>query len=74
MEYDEVSNQDLMEERTLCNKLHQAYRKEEEVWRLKSCSLWLHFRDKNTSFFHKQTKARLQKNIVKEISLKMERD
>lgn len=25
-------------------------------------SLWLKSRDKNTTFFHKQTKARLQKN------------
>jgi hypothetical protein len=41
---------------------------EEETWRLKSWSLWLNSRDKNTIFFQRQTKARLWRNNVKEIT------
>jgi hypothetical protein len=36
-------------------------------WRLKSCSLWLVVGDRNTTFFHKQARAWLWKNNVKEI-------
>ena len=32
---------------------YQSFRKEEEYWRLKSRSLWLKARDRNTSFFHR---------------------
>ena len=41
---------------------------EEETWRLKSRSLWLKSGDRNTRFFHRQTKARLWRNKVKEIT------
>ena len=42
--------------------------KEEETWRLKSRSLWLTSGDRNTKFFQKQTKARIQRKKVKEIT------
>lgn len=47
--------------------IHQAFRREEEYWRLKSCSLWLKAGDRNTSFFHRQYKARLSRNHITEI-------
>jgi hypothetical protein len=40
---------------------------EEKEWRLKSRALWLQVGDKNTSFFHKQAKARQHRNNVEEI-------
>ena len=36
--------------------------------RLKSRSLWLKSRDRNTSYFHKQYQARLNHNHISEIS------
>jgi hypothetical protein len=44
-------------------------RPKEEHWHLKSHNLWLKEGDRNTSFFHKQAKARLSRNNVKEIFL-----
>jgi hypothetical protein len=41
---------------------------EEETWRLKSRSLWLKSGDRNTKFFQRQTKARLWRSKVKEIT------
>jgi hypothetical protein len=41
---------------------------EEETWRLKSRSLWLSLGDRNTKLFQRQTKARLWRNKVKEIT------
>ena len=52
-------------------ELHQSHRKEEEYWRLKSQSIWLKGGDRNTSFFHKQTQARLSRNYVAEMKLDM---
>ena len=46
----------------------RGLRKEEEFQRLKSRSLWLKSGDKNTSFFHKQYRARLSHNHISEIS------
>jgi ribonuclease HI/exonuclease III len=46
---------------------HQSFRKEEEYWRLKSRSLWLKAGDRNTSFFHRQYRARLSRNHIAEI-------
>ena len=46
---------------------HQAFRREEEYWRLKSRSLWLKAGDRNTLFFHRQYKARLSRNHITEI-------
>jgi len=45
----------------------KALKDEEFIWRLKSRSLWLQAKDKNTSFFHKQAKAWQCRNKVKEI-------
>ena len=45
----------------------RAPHNEEKEWRLKSRALWLQVGDKNTSFFHKQAKARQHKNLVEEI-------
>jgi hypothetical protein len=59
----------LQEEEVALQKKYLAIvRLEEENWRLKSISLWLKSRDCNTSFFHKQAKARTVKNNVKEIT------
>jgi hypothetical protein len=41
--------------------------KEEKEWRLKYWPLWLQVGDKNTYFFHKQSKSRQQRNIVEKI-------
>lgn len=48
-------------------KLHQALRREEEYWRIKSRKLWLQAGDQNTSFLHKKTEARKNFNNIKEI-------
>ena len=39
----------LMKEIELCARLHKANMKEGKTWRLKSRSLWLNARDKNTT-------------------------
>ena len=46
----------------------QAFRREEEYWRLKSRSNWLKVGDQNTSFFHKQCRVRLSQNDISKIS------
>eukprot|EP00253_Pinus_taeda_P004292 PITA_04292 len=46
---------------------YQSFRTEEEYWRLKSRSLWLKGGDRNTSFFHRQFRARLSRNHIAEI-------
>jgi hypothetical protein len=70
MEEGEVTKNDLMEERDFCGKIHIANRKEEEVWNLRSQSLWLKLGNKITTFCHKQTKVELQENTMNEISLR----
>jgi hypothetical protein len=45
----------------------KSLKDEETLWRMKSRSLWLKVGDKNTSFFHKQEKARQWRNRVEEI-------
>jgi hypothetical protein len=66
---DSPPNQDsLTQEATLQKSLHQAYRTEEEYWRVKSRSLWLQAGDKNTTFFHKQAEAQKNFNTVTEIN------
>ena len=47
--------------------LHAACRQESEWWRQKSRCKWLNDGDRNTSFFHKQAKARKFFNCVLEI-------
>jgi exonuclease III len=67
MESGPISDSNLERETELQKKLHRALRREEEYWRVKSRSLWLQAGDKNTSFFHKQAKARQSHNTIKEI-------
>jgi hypothetical protein len=59
----------ILEEEIKAFKYYQETLKtKEEYWRLKSISLWLQVGDKNTKFFHRQTKAILWRNRVTEIS------
>jgi hypothetical protein len=53
IEKDEVSPTILQEEQIMYQKYLRSLKKEEELWRLKSRSLWLQADDKNTFFFHK---------------------
>ena len=46
----------------------RAFRREEEYWRLKSMSTWLLAGDRNTSFFHKQCRARISQNQILKIA------
>jgi exonuclease III len=46
----------------------RSFRIEEEYWRIKSRSLWLKAGDRNTSFFHRQYRARLSRNHISEIT------
>lgn len=45
-------------------EIYQTNRKEEESWRIKSWSLWIQVGDRNTTFFHNQTKARRINNPI----------
>jgi hypothetical protein len=65
MEEEEVIEDLHMSERETNIKLHKVFKKEEEEWILKSRSLWLKSGDRNTTFFHNQSKARRQRNNVK---------
>jgi hypothetical protein len=47
-----------------------VHREEEEMWQLKSHRIWLNSSDRNTTLFHRQSKARIMKNNAKEITLK----
>jgi exonuclease III len=68
MEIREVTPLLLNEEvKTQCSSF-RAFRMEEEYWRIKSRSLWLKAGDRNTSFFHRQYRARLSKNHISEIT------
>jgi hypothetical protein len=53
MEIKYFFNSDLEKEQGAQRKTFCAFRLEEEYWRLKSRSLWLKARDRNTSFFHR---------------------
>ena len=46
-----------------------ALSKEESMWRLNSRSLWIQVGDKNTTFFHRQAKARQWINQITEIKM-----
>ena len=50
-------------------KTSQSFRQEEEHLRFKSRSLQLQEGDKNSTFFHRQCRARLSRNHITEISL-----
>jgi len=67
MERKEITTELLEQETKAQCSTYQALRKEEEYWRIKSRSLWLKVVDRNTSFFHRQHRARLSKNHISEI-------
>ena len=54
----EEEKQDYLKEKDIFWEIHRENRKEEEEMRLKSRSLWLNARDKNTTFFHNTMKIR----------------
>eukprot|EP00253_Pinus_taeda_P014967 PITA_14967 len=62
------SASELAQEKTAQKNVYCSFRKEEEYWRLKSRSLWLKSGDRNTSYFHKQCRARLSRNHIAEIT------
>ena len=68
MEIKEIVNSDLEKEQAIQSKTYHSFRIEEEYWRLKSCCLWLESEDRNTSYFHRQFKARLSKNHISKIT------
>ena len=59
---------DLDKEKSAQRKTYNYFRSEEEYWRLKSCSLWLKAGDRNTTYFHRQYRARLSRNHIAEIT------
>jgi hypothetical protein len=67
MEEKEVAQEHLNQEKNHFQKYLKALHNEEREWRMKSKSLWLKARDKNTTFFHKQAKARQHRNSIDEI-------
>jgi hypothetical protein len=69
IENKEITPQIQKEELNLQCSYQNVLRKEEEFWRLKSRSLWLQARDKNTNFFHNQAKYRQLQNNVSKITL-----
>lgn len=67
LETTEITKEELDKESQLQHKFHKACLVEEELWRLKSRSLWLKVGDRNSSFFHKQAQARKCRNSISEI-------
>jgi hypothetical protein len=67
MESKEITADLLEQEIKAQSSTYRSFRKEEEYWRIKSRSLWLKAGDRNTSFFHRQYRARLSRNHISEI-------
>eukprot|EP00253_Pinus_taeda_P015907 PITA_15907 len=67
MERENINDNLLDKEIKAQRSAYQSFRAEEEYWRLKSRSLWLKGGDCNTSFFHRQFRARLSRNHIAEI-------
>jgi hypothetical protein len=68
MELKDIANTDLEKEQAIQSKAYHSFRIEEEYWRLKSRGLWLESGHRNTSYFHRQFKARLSRNHISEIT------
>eukprot|EP00253_Pinus_taeda_P029442 PITA_29442 len=64
----DISPLDLDKEKSTQRKTYFSFRSEEEYWRLKSHSLWLKDGDRNTTYFHRQYRARLSRNHITEIT------
>jgi hypothetical protein len=67
MDSNTIQNRHLVQEKEHFQNYMRVLHNEEKEWRLKSRALWLQAGDKNTSFFHKQAKARQHRNTVEEI-------
>ena len=67
LESKEITYTDLEKEQAAQAKSFLSFCQEEYFLRLKSRSLWLKAGDRNTSSFHKQSRARLSKNHIYEI-------
>eukprot|EP00253_Pinus_taeda_P029111 PITA_29111 len=63
-----ISTIDVDKEKYSQRKAYNSFRNEEEFWRLKSRSLWLKAGDRNTTYFHRQYRARISRNHIVEIS------
>ena len=70
MEETEIAPALLEKEKKTQFNSFQAFKREQEYWRLKSRSTWLKAGDRNTSFFHKQCRTRISKNNISKISSK----
>ena len=67
MDAEEITPEILAQEKALNREILKAARHEEEYLRIKSRQLWLKAGDKNTNYFHKQTKIRLSFNFINEL-------
>eukprot|EP00253_Pinus_taeda_P003653 PITA_03653 len=68
MEGKDITMQQLEKEQVAQLTSFSSFRKEEEIWRFKSRSLWLKAGDRNIAFFHKQFRACLSRNHISEIT------
>ena len=68
MEETEITPALLAKEQNAQSISFQAFRREEEYWRLKSRGTWMKAGDNNTSFFHKQCRVRISQNHILEIN------
>lgn len=68
LEEKDISPMDVDKEKSAQRKTYCSFRSEEEYWRLKSHSLWLKAGDRNTTYFHRQYRARLSRNHIVEIT------
>ena len=67
MDLEEITYEIIAQEKALNLGILKVARQEEETLRIKSRQLWLKGGDKNTEYFHKQTKIRRSFNYIKEL-------
>jgi len=68
-ENEEETKENHLPEKSLFWEIYRENRKEEEVVRLKSRSLWLKVWDKNTTFFRNTMKIRRVRNQTDKIQI-----